>query len=147
MLDSGLPNRTVPILVDPANSTQNVYLWANASKRCKDATSGHFMLSSLKQRTAFPRRPAKSRRQASRFTMLIGPWLPSWLALCGEAVLQLDTTTVAESGCCRQVALSAIALSRPAGLFKDRCGDLGPWANMGAARTPCGISTLEAALL
>jgi hypothetical protein len=122
--------RLPSIRVDPANSTPNVYLWANA---CKGATSDYFVLSSLTQCTAFPSRPAISRRQALRFTRLVGPWLSSWLALCGEAVLQLDTTPVAEKGCGGQRSSVRYRAPRRTGLAVV-ISVLG--LSMGAARRP-----------
>lgn len=68
-----------------------------------------------------------------RFTMLIASWpflASPWLALCGEAVLQLDTTTVAESSFCEQIARSAIVL-----YFQQPClPEDAAISNVGAAR-------------
>jgi hypothetical protein len=117
--------RLPSIRVDPANSTPNVYLWANA---CKGATSDYFVLSSLTQCTAFPSRPAISRRQALRFTRLVGPWLSSWLA-----PMWGSSSSTRYNHCCREGlrwAKVLCPLSRSTA-YRPRCGDLGPWAQHG----------------
>jgi hypothetical protein len=96
------------------------------------------------QRTAFARRPAQLRRQASRFTML----RLLARALCGESVLQPHTTTVAESGSCEQPALFAVALHGHLRRTRDTAvvvSVAGPAWTLKAGHL--GISTLEAALL
>lgn len=85
---------------------QTNHFWAPTRKDAHQTTFKHVMSACRTPRTAFARRPAQSRRQASRFTML----RLLALALCGESLLQSLTTTVAESGSCEQPALFAIAL-------------------------------------
>ena len=100
MHDAWLSSKPIMFLI---NYTSNkLFLGTHAQERPSD----HVMSACRTRCTAFARRPAQLRRQASRFTML----RLLALALCGDAVLQPHTTTVAESGSCEQAALFAIAL-------------------------------------
>ena len=92
----------VSILVGRELYIKRTFLGTHAQGRPSD----HVVSACRTQRTAVARRPAQLCRQASRFTML----RLLALALCGEAVLQPHTTTVAKSGSCEQPALFAIVL-------------------------------------
>lgn len=130
----------VSILVGQELYIKRIFLGTYAQGRPSD----HAVSACRTQRTAVARRPAQLRRQASRFTML----RLLALALCGEAVLQPHTTTVAESGSCEQPALFAIALHGQLLRVRDIAvlvSVSGPAWTLDAVHL-C-ISTLEVALL
>ena len=130
----------VSILVGRELYIKRTFLGTHAQGRPSD----HVVSACRTQRTAVARRPAQLRRQASRFTML----RLLALALCGEAVLQPHTTTVAESGSCEQPALFAIALHGQLPRTRDIAvlvSVFGPAWALDAVHL-C-ISTLEVALL
>lgn len=114
------------MLVGRRTLPQTKSFWAPMRKDAHQTTLKHVMSACRTQSTAFARRPAQLRRQASRFTML----RLLALALCGDAVLQSLTTTVAESGSCEQPALFAIALTATCPVQGDRGRGLGIWASM-----------------
>lgn len=130
----------VSILVGRELYFKRTFLGTHAQGRPSD----HVVSVYRTKRTVFACRPAQLLRQASRFTML----RLLALALCGEAVLQPHTTTVAESGSCQQPALFAIALHGQLPRTRDIAvlvSVFGPAWALDAVHL-C-ISTLEVALL